>query len=234
MNVTGGLVYHWRALKYSSSLWKSYHKNIAEWLAEWPQKNERLLLVGPSAGYSLTNEFLSRYKKIVVNELDSCARYLFKKKFYKSDIDFIKTDLLGTTRDLVPDQFITYINSNLSCDILFANVLGQISILTANNPEKFISWSSKLKKGIQSKNFASYHDLFSFKGSYRWKSESILCDGAVEEDRLVREFIDSDSLTQIELMDHWTQNLMSLGRRRVLHWEIAPKQHHLIECVVNF
>src|SRR5882724_8736674 len=73
---SGGLVYHWRALRYRAVLWSQFRAGIAEWLARRLPLGDELLLVGPSAGHCLPLSQLARFRRLLVLEPDPLARRL--------------------------------------------------------------------------------------------------------------------------------------------------------------
>lgn len=207
---SGGIGYHFRAAKYSENLWDAYRANLNLWLSDWPQKNPSLLLVGPSAGYSLDEKFLRRYKKIYVSEPDPMARILLRRRFSNLSMETIGGDFIFSNRPF------------LDGDILFCNMLGQLRLKQES--------ITKLLEKLNAKNFASYHDLFSFNGNFHWRSEKISVGGEINEDHLFSLFIQSQS-QELTIEDHGLLNVFPSQSRLVLHWEIVPNRHHLIECV---
>ncbi len=207
----GGLGYHLRAARYRNDLWRSYRSHIGLWLMQWEQRHHEVLLVGPSAGYSLSKLFLSRYHTIWVCEVDILGRILLRKRFPQHNIQFVK--------DL--SVVLSYAHN---IDILFCNVLGQLT-LKGQSPQDLIKLLPKKSY------FASYHDLFSFEGRFNWIQESIEVAGAVDETKLLSQFLKPESHHEIRLEDHRTQNIFPASKRQIIHWEIIPNRHHLIECV---
>lgn len=208
---SGGIGYHLRAAKYSEKLWDSFKCNLGFWLQNWEQKNSSLLLVGPSAGYSLSEKFLSRYQKIYVSEPDLIARILFRRRFVKLNIETIRDDFISGNKPF-PES-----------DILFCNLLGQLRLA----PDAMV----KLLTRLRGKNFATYHDLFSFNGSFHWLSEKIDAGAKINEADLFSLFISTKNLHELIVEDHGLLNFFPSRSRLVLHWEIVPGRHHLIECV---
>ena len=63
-NPTGGLVYHWRALRYRNSLWAPFRQAISRHLDAWDPPEKELVVLGPSAGYTLPPDFLERFDRL--------------------------------------------------------------------------------------------------------------------------------------------------------------------------
>lgn len=219
MAAMGGIGYHWRAARYRNDLWGEYRVQIAQWLAQWKQIHRDILLIGPSAGYSLPKEFLSRYEKIWVCEVDVFARILFRQRFsvINRPVEFVK-DLPSFFKIPRP------------VDVLFCNILGQLAV-TAKSARHL------LNQLPANSHFASYHDLFSFHGKYQWRSHGLHVEGEVSEQELLHRFLQfhkedgKEKNDEIVLEDHGLLNFFPPSKRRILHWEIVPNRHHLIECV---
>jgi hypothetical protein len=215
----GGLGYHFRAAKFAQSHWQNYCNGVAGWLPSWKQKSSDLLLVGPSAGYSLNSTFLERYQKIWLSEPDVLARLLLRRRFSKVNFATIRADVL--------DDLSAYKN----CDILFCNILGQLPLVKKFAQKEFAQKalvSELLTSGI---NFASYHDLFSFSGKFAFKKARVDVAGKVDETALLLEFLRLSQTQEITIEDHGLINVFPAACRTILHWEIIPNRHHLIECV---
>ncbi|OQW53684.1 MAG: hypothetical protein A4S09_07205 [Proteobacteria bacterium SG_bin7] len=208
---SGGIGYHFRAVKYSEKLWDAFKANLGLWLRDWEQKNSSLLLIGPSAGYSLNENFLRRYKKVYINEPDILARMLFRRRFLNLNIENVHGEFIFSGKPF-PDS-----------DILFCNVLGQLRL----GQESL----AKLMVRLDSKNFASYHDLFSFRGSFQWLSERVYAGPKVNEAHLLSHFIQFTKERELIVEDHGLLNFFPSRSRLILHWEVVPGRHHLIECV---
>lgn len=69
LSPSGGLTYHLRALRWRRRLWAPFRAQVAAWLAAWQPPCSELLLLGPSAGYTLDPAFLSRFAAILFANL---------------------------------------------------------------------------------------------------------------------------------------------------------------------
>jgi len=75
-NRTGGAVWHVRALR-ASGRWRPTREAIARWLNTLKFESRRLVLVGASAGWMMSTEFLERFRSIEAIDIDPLARPLF-------------------------------------------------------------------------------------------------------------------------------------------------------------
>ncbi|NDG85242.1 MAG: hypothetical protein EBX52_09445, partial [Proteobacteria bacterium] len=73
MIFSGGVFYHLRALRYRKAYWDQHHNGVRKFLEEWNPASKKLLLVGPSAGYSLPSDWLARFDSIEAFEPDPVA-----------------------------------------------------------------------------------------------------------------------------------------------------------------
>lgn len=75
-NRTGGAVWHVRALM-ASARWRPTREAIAHWLNTLNFESRHLVLVGASAGWMMSAEFLERFRSIEAIDIDPLARPLF-------------------------------------------------------------------------------------------------------------------------------------------------------------
>src|SRR5262245_55213637 len=90
---TGGLIYHARALRFSAKRWAPFRREVATWLEGWQPRERALLLVGPSGGYSLSEEFLRRFETVSAIDPDPLSRYIFSLRLGVAPQWSSRTDL---------------------------------------------------------------------------------------------------------------------------------------------
>src|SRR5438067_1928170 len=136
---SGGTFYHLKAALYSHALWDSHRQGVARFLKEWSPKEKVLVLIGPSAGYSLPTDFLSQFESIIAYEPDPVARLIFERR-----------------TGLKPRWKGHYLlEENLPGGaVLISNLLGQLEIDVAE-------FKPRLLRQLSGREFASYHDIFS-------------------------------------------------------------------------
>jgi hypothetical protein len=85
MNLTGGIAWHWLAWR-SQARWASTSQAIAHWLlhqahvfkASGVADQPSLLLIGASAGWMMSSQWLQQFARIDTFDIDPLAAPLFK------------------------------------------------------------------------------------------------------------------------------------------------------------
>ena len=207
---SGGLVYHWRAWRHTSTCWQPYLNTVREWLDEWHPENDHLVLVGPSAGYSLSQGFLARFERISVLEPDPLARRLLKRHF--PTIPFRFQPAMASLRNLplaYPDAA-----------ILFCNLLGQDW-----GPAAETNWHHALVSAMAGRSWASYHDLIS-STTVPDEFGPVTLPGALSLEDITSRFWHRAELTAT---DHGTYGILPNLPRQLAVWRLTPSQYHLVE-----
>ncbi len=219
---SGGLVWHWRALRRRHTLWRPFRNQVALWLAAWQPPEKALLLVGPSAGYTLDGAFLARWSSIIALEPDPLARYLLRRRCGErlqfADLDVFAPQGMQALAAHYPGHA-----------ILFSNVLGQ---LAPRQPDAARRWYAALRTALAQQHWASYHDLV----STARRPDGVACqdlDGESLEALMARFWHGGE----VAITDHCSFGLgldaaaaSALWKHRaVAHWALGPAQHHLVE-----
>ncbi len=207
---SGGLAYHLRAWRYRGTLWLPYLEQVADWLQAWRPATRHLVLIGPSAGYSLSAGFLDRFERISAMEPDILARVLLRQRFPGVRFDF--RDALGDPRDL-PRNF-------PDAAYLFCNLLGQEWTTASRN-----TWQPALVEALNGQPWASYHDLVSTVRQPR-SYAALSLPALISLDDLLGHFWPPGEL---HLHDHETHGLLPHRPRRYAIWQLTPDRVHLVE-----
>lgn len=211
LNDSGGLGYHWRALRYRRRLWQPFIAQIAHWLAAWQPPQTELVIIGPSAGYTLDAGFLARFAKVSILEPDPLARALLRRRFPAVRFQHGQLDCFaGLHGPLALRQHYP------QAAFLFANSLGQQ--LAQLDPR----WPAQLQQAMQSCSWASYHD--------------VVASSRAPHTAIGRKFQTGESLEQLlaafwsggelELFDHGSFGVLPAQEHAA--WAITPQQHHLV------
>ena len=218
MNPAGGLIYHWRALMHGKA-WEDYRKNVLAFLKEWNPPREELILVGPSAGYSLDTHWLSSFDYLLGVEIDPLARWNFGRR-HDVDVDWIAgaiaPDLNGIERILTQ-----YPES----PVLFCNILGQVPSLFPQM-EDVPDFHNRLLELLDGRMWASYHDRLS--GQFTRPPRSRHFPSSLPIEDVVQAWKLSGTI-----LDHQTGTLGEGRECWVWPWEIRPGYTHLIEGVFS-
>lgn len=163
---SGGIYYHLRAWRYRS-LWRHFTEQVREWLEEWrPAKVRRgdLLLLGPSAGYTLPREWLKQYARIIAVDVDPVAPYLFQKLHPECTVEFVAENIFWRNGRLTLEPLKNIFMENPTADILFSNVLGQVLLEGRVSENEWLNFLKDLRGLLEGRTWASYHDLRSRQG----------------------------------------------------------------------
>jgi hypothetical protein len=243
---TGGLRYHLRAMRYAGGLWRPYLAAVRAWLDAWRAPERALVLIGPSAGYSLHAGFLTRFQSVTAVDPDGVAAWLFRRRLGAAlaragtSLRWVREDYLSPG----PAGFdIARLANWLDAEhpgaaVLFANVLGQLYLLASErDADSFVRWKRALPEALGARSYASYHDRLS--GALRPRIPADWTPPAVPTDDALAEVLYADALrehaeaggAEAELEQHGTADLFPGMPRSYFAWEIAPGRHHLIEAV---
>lgn len=160
---SGGLLYHWRARR-QSGRWDPFRKELAEWLAGWNIPKQELILIGPSAGYTLPTGWLTGFSKITAYDLDPLAPWLFSRNHPGAHVQFKKINLFwqGGCLSLLPLREL--ITRHPRSPILFTNVLGQVLLEGRASDFEWSVFLRGLRALLNNHRWASYHDRLTHEG----------------------------------------------------------------------
>lgn len=223
--------YHFRGLRYRQNLWKPFIQELHFWLATWRPQSKQLLLIGPSAGYSLPTSWLKQFEQIDVIDPDPLAPWLFQWNHFRpstwSSQDYFAPESgqfhWNRTEELI-QQYPRHA-------LLFCNFLGQIPITYPhafeNDNPSWQNWKAQLAKELRHREFASYHDYYSMPYNFEFKNK-----GKTNSSK--PEFQIHSPQKQLEITDHLISDLFSqVPIRKYLKWQLTPNYFHLIELVKN-
>lgn len=216
-DASGGLNYHWRAWR-GRARWAPFVATVADWLADWRPTATELVIVGPSAGYSLNAPFLGRFARVWALEPDPLARWLLARRFPAVPFDFPCLDCLGAV-----DGPARLASRFPGAAVLFANVLGQ-----TRNAEAVPAFAAALRQALAGHAWASYHDLLSAPAAPARPIPHTLPEGG-DVATLARELWAGRPLT---VTDHGTAGLLP-GPAHLALWALAPGAWHVVAWQVN-
>ena len=157
MNLTGGLLWHWRAWR-SDAQWAQTRTEIETWLLGQPIEEEQLILIGASAGWMMSRAWLSRYKSIQTWDIDPLAGPLFKMRHGKA-LRQHGTALNCFTGDALR-MLPTLLKAQPRAAIFFDNVLGQIRFQT-HTIHQAENRLQTLTQALCGRHWGSIHDRMS-------------------------------------------------------------------------
>jgi hypothetical protein len=235
-NAAGGVRHHWHAVRYRDSLWRPYLPQVAEVLRAWAPSEPRLVLVGPSAGWLLPEDFLLPFEQVVAIEPDPVARWLLRRRFPQVRWQMCTDDYFTPAGPLPWRENTARLFADFPDQaLLFTHFLGQLiglypdAVAIERNGELaesplFRRWKADLRQHLAERSWASLHDRLSSpsppQGLPRaWSDEP-------EVTSLRRQLWPSEAVC----FDHLTGDLAE-GSRTWLHWRRNPQMSHVIEVI---
>ncbi len=236
-NPAGGIRYHYRAARHAGERWRPFRENVRRWLHGWQPPERHLVLVGPSAGYTLPIPWLMTFEKLTILEPDPVACWLLRRKLtlhgrtnrcaQTPEYAFITSDHLVTQ----PARWTQRIARSGPSAILFSNVLGQLPHLVGDAAgARTADIKGAIRDAVKERSWASYHDRVS-----STVAPSVSLSGLHAAQRLTDDELEplyAHSQTSVTLVDHDTEDLFP---RELAHsyfsWELTPGYFHLIEAV---
>jgi len=226
MSRSGGIVYHLRSLlhgkKGSNALWADHRAGVEKFLMLWNPPEKKLILIGPSGGYSLPKNFLDRFDEIIAFEPDPLARLIFEKRFQLKPrwiTEAVQFHQLDTFSKLIP----------VGSAVLFSNLLGQLYFKRSSEVQK------NLAKILAPFSWASYHDALS--------GENLEFDTELAETGRKATLSQMKSWIYpkikggtLEVNAHQAPDLFAPQSEVKFYywqWRIHPKRTHLIEGVFH-
>jgi hypothetical protein len=225
-NPAGGLRYHWRAVRHSRR-WASFTVPLAQWLDAWQPESDQLLLVGPSAGWCLSDELFARFRRIDVLEPDPFAWLILSRRLHAlglrarwHEVDYLTADPVRVEQ-LAPNF--------PDSAILFCNVLGQVKFLhpELEDAQRASAWKDALVQSLDGREWATFHDRLSGSIAPRIMDHAAVSAAGLTDLQLAATFYEGGG----QLISHGTEGLFPELTRRYFGWQIAPEQYHLIEAV---
>jgi hypothetical protein len=145
---SGGLAWHWRAWR-AARRYRPFRLAIESWLTEWSPPGQRLILVGPSAGWTLPSAWLLGFREICALDLDPLARWLFALNHPRCrELTWLRGDLVTE----LPPRLAVWPDAA----VLFCNVLGQLA-LEREDHEAILTALPRL---LERHHWASFHDCY--------------------------------------------------------------------------
>lgn len=228
LDPSGGLKYHWTAYRRRQGPWAPHLRAVRSLLTDWqPRVGSRLVLVGPSAGYSLPPEFLTGFRRIRVLEPDRLARRLLAHRFPAVSFEFV-----NRPRDLL-------LTIDAQDAVLFCNVLGQLSLSPAMEiPDARAEFQQFAERVALLCPWASFHDRLSV------DEESVARAGdwaalnphaqkhavqRIDADTLAAHFLPNVTQAYEHDAEEWFPALLKGQTFRYWMWNLRPDQHHVVE-----
>ena len=223
-DITGGLVWHLRALRARTGLWQTFRDDVERWLANWQPQTSSLVIIGPSAGWCLPVSFLTRFAQIHCVDIDPLASWLFQSVHGGALKPAGVT--INWSRDDFFDAPARILSAYPASAVLLANVAGQrcFQLKDAQATELNLK---EVRAALSGRDWASFHDRLSAPGF------NVLP---------VREWSEQISGVQIleryglsgEWLDHLTGDILPASvTRRIIPWRFSTGRVHLVEAGIG-
>ena len=241
MNLTGGIAWHWLAWR-SQARWASTSQAIEHWLLNQANvfKPERvsgqpsLLLVGASAGWMMSSQWLQQFARVDTFDIDPLAAHLFKWR-HGAALKAHGVDLHCHTQDALYD-LPSLLNLHPKACVFFDNVLGQLRFQRPATAWQQVEKDIELvRKQLSGREWGSVHDRMSGP-----TVDPIQNDAALPVRK--QEWNDQQWLTQLNAqspwLDHLTHSVFSAGHGNQLKgvqvqdfaWNFSPRYRHWLQA----
>jgi hypothetical protein len=235
-SLSGGLVYHLRALRYRSGLWAPFRSALAKWLMEQLPPSEELVLVGPSAGHCLPLAELSRFGRVIALEPDPIARRLLARRLRPAHVELEQRDLLVEPLLSGSEGLDALLKEHPAASLLFCNLLGQLrfDLPDAQHAHFDAEFRRRLLPLLACRRWASFHDYWSLDRHYAEPSPiSLDFERQPSDDELGVAWFGACG-PPVTVLDHGTSALFPASLpRRYFSWQITPAALHIVEAVAG-
>ena len=234
MNLTGGIAWHWLAWR-SKARWAPTSHAIEQWLllnaqAFKPvevQGQPSLLLIGASAGWMMSSQWLEQFARVDAYDIDSLAAVLFKWR-HGAALKAADTELHCHTRDALQD-LPSLLSSHPKACVFFDNVLGQWRFQNLATDWQLVERRLKqFKVLLKGREWGSIHDRMSGPTTNLIQHIS---------DLPIRhaDWHDQKWLTQLDAqspwLDHLTNAIFPAGLAvQDFAWNFSPNYRHWLQA----
>lgn len=216
VDLTGGPFWHARALWRRTRLWNGFRHDLKTWLSEWRVRAQELVLIGPSAGWCLPEDFLRGFSIIHAMDPDPFAPVLFRLNHTSVRMgDWRRGDFF-----VEGDDFLTRYSG---AAVLFCNILGQRRYVNRDIASVEQEMQG-LKTRLRAHEWASFHDFLSGDGLVDHSAKRLV--SALDPESVLSSFGLSG-----EWLDHLTGDVLPRTQTRLMiPWQFAPGRLHLVEA----
>lgn len=235
LNPAGGLRYHLRALR-AGNAWQPFQRQLGAWLERFTPSSERALLVGPSAGYTISDAFLRRFRELTVLEPDPIAARLLSRRVRRLGLpepEIVRRDALIAPLLAGQGGLPDLLDADPTRCLVFGNVLGQARFLMGEDElEPFkAAFRARIVPRLSGRAWLSFHDRLSGRVAPRLARPYEL-PARASEAALIELY--PPSAEPIELFDHLSDGFFPAELPHCYFaWSIDSTHHHLIEGVMD-
>jgi len=234
MNLTGGITWHWMAWR-SQARWAPTSRAIEQWLLKdgkvfkpaAVESQPSLLLIGASAGWMMSSEWLSQFARVDTFDIDPLASLLFKWR-HGAALKACGTELHCHTQDALQSLPALLSTFPKAC-VFFDNVLGQVRFQhLANDWQGVEKKLQNLQVQLKGREWGSVHDRMS--GPL---TEKILNNTPLPVRKA--DWQDQQWLTHLNAqspwLDHLTHSVFPTGTSvQDFAWNFSPRYRHWLQA----
>lgn len=228
LNPTGGLRWHWKAWR-SRQRWAITSTQLADWLHATTPDVQCLVIIGSSAGWMLSSEWLARFREVHTWDIDPLAGRLFSWQ-HGAALRRSQTRLHHHTGDGI--QALPRLTVSMPRALFwFDNVLGQLRFLERDT-SRVESQLRQLRQLMRGVCWGSVHDRFSgpTDGTPGLPPPRMGEAGWTADDPRTQAWL-RQLHAQSPWGDHLTGEVFAAGTPTLnLGWEIHPGHHHWLEA----
>ncbi len=234
-SLSGGLLYHLKALRYGPELWAPFRHQVANWLAGALPAGGELVLVGPSAGHCLPLAQLKRFERLLVLEPDPIARRLLRSRLSHPRLQLEYRDLLVEPLMSGRAGLDVVLERRPDASVLFCDLLGQVQLeLSDEQQARFQDeFRRRILPRLDGRRWASFHDRWSLdRDLHQPPLPSVVGFNYVPQDDELGAAWFGPQGPPVTVLDHATSELFPApGSRRYFAWQITPQALHIVEAV---
>ncbi len=228
---SGGVIFHLRAWR-QQRLWQPFNVAIAQWLESWEVPREELILVGPSGGYTLPQNWLRSFRQIHAYDTDPLAAWMFGKRHPFARAKFHRTDVFWKEGRLSLSPLKKMLKEHPKASVAFCNLLGQLPLEGEFNEHQWEIYLNELRLLMKDRHWASYHDLATIEPLPLDRHQIVLNEYANSDGKDLKRALGGMRKKNVMITDHlmrgrWTADL----EKRLFAWSLTPKSLHVIEGV---
>jgi len=232
--MSSGSDWHWHARAFlARRRWARTRERLSPWLLQlrqMPSPPQALLLLGGSAGWMMSPEFLVGFKRVVLVDLDPWAARLFRFNHGRVlaqqgvALDFLQGDVHALLDEALAAQ-------PEAC-VLFDNFLGLDSIHT-RSLARTAQRLKGLRRRLKGRLWGSVHDRLSGPGTADWAGAA--CWQTAWAGRSAEPLPQKEMLAAVqargEWIDHGTDAVLPPGlATHLIPWPIVPGRWHWLEA----
>ena len=230
MNLSGGIFWHGRAWR-SQAAWHQTCTEIATALAGCEHASSELLLIGASAGWMMSSNWLQGFAKVDTWDIDPLAAPLFRWRhgaaLKASDCALTchRSDAFANLEQLLQDR--------PNACIFFDNVLGQYRF-HCTDPDQASENIAHLVRRLRGREWGSLHEVYSGpverpRGQHRLPAMQRRVQGTSDSAALDQHWFEELGATG-EWLDHLTSSVFP--EATLVHhiaWPFKPDTCHWLQ-----